>query len=78
MQLLDSDCPTNILAGSNFRAQKTRALSPDGVCALARARMGTRLRSGMLSIVELYRIAKNWCNQSERSTFNQRIFVYVT
>ena len=43
MQLLDSDWPANILAGSHFRAQETRALSPDGVCALARARLGTRL-----------------------------------
>ena len=43
MQLVDSDWPTNILAGSHFRAQETRALSPDGVCALARARLGTRL-----------------------------------
>ena len=47
MQLLDSDWPANILAGSHFRAQETRALSPDGVCALARARMGTRLHSKM-------------------------------
>ena len=38
MQLFDSDWPANILAGSHFRAQETRALSPDGVCALARAR----------------------------------------
>ena len=43
MQLVDSDWPANILAGSHFRAQETRALSPDGVCALARARLGTRL-----------------------------------
>ena len=43
MQLLDSDWPANILAGSHFRAQETRALSPDGVCTLARARLGTRL-----------------------------------
>ena len=43
MQLLDSDWPADILAGSHFRAQETRALSPDGVCALARARLGTRL-----------------------------------
>ena len=43
MQLLDSDWPANILAASHFRAQETRALSPDGVCALARARLGTRL-----------------------------------
>ena len=43
MQLLDSDWPANILAGSHFRAQETRALSPDGVCALARARLSTRL-----------------------------------
>ena len=42
-QLLDSDWPANILAGSHFRAQETRALSPDGVCALARARLGMRL-----------------------------------
>ena len=43
MQLLDSDWPANILAGSHFRAQETGALSPDGVCALARAQLGTRL-----------------------------------
>ena len=43
MQLVDSDWPANILAGSHFRAQETRALSPDGVCALARAQLGTRL-----------------------------------
>ena len=46
MQLLDSDWPANILAGSHFQAQETRALSPDGVCALARARLGTRLTCG--------------------------------
>ena len=28
MQLLDSDWPANVLAGSHFRAQETRALSP--------------------------------------------------
>ena len=43
MQLLDSDWSANILAGSRFRAQETRALPPDGVCALAQTRMGTRL-----------------------------------
>ena len=47
MQLVDSDWPANILAGSHFRAQETRALSPDGVCALARARLGTRLWSNI-------------------------------
>ena len=50
MQLVDSDWPANILAGSHFRAQETRALSPDGVCALARARLGTRLLFHILSI----------------------------
>ena len=29
------------------------------------------------SVVELYRITKNWCNQSERSTLNQCIFVML-
>ena len=43
MQLLDSDWPANILAGSYFQAQETRALSPDGVCALERAWLDTRL-----------------------------------
>ena len=43
MQLLDSDWPANILAGSHFRAQETRTLSPDAVCALALAQLGTRL-----------------------------------
>ena len=43
IQLLDSDWPANILAGSHFRAQETQALSPDGVCALARAWLATRL-----------------------------------
>ena len=49
MQLVDSDWPANILAGSHFRAQETRALSPDGVCALARARLGTRLFTTLCS-----------------------------
>ena len=40
MQLVDSDWPANVLAESHFRAQETQA--PDGVCALARARLGTR------------------------------------
>ena len=48
MQLLDSDWPANILAGSHFRAQETRALSPDGVCAFAGAPLGTRLCSHII------------------------------
>ena len=43
MQLLDSDWPANIFAGSHFRAQETGALSPDTVSALAQAQLGTRL-----------------------------------
>ena len=43
MQFLDSDWPANILVGSYFRAQETQASSPDGVCALVRAWLGTRL-----------------------------------
>ena len=56
MQLLDSDWPVNILAGSHFRAQETRALSPDGVCALARARLGTRLLSPAHFIQNIHKI----------------------
>ena len=48
MQLVDSDWPANISAGSHFRAQETRALSSDGVCALARARLGPRLTRPLL------------------------------
>ena len=43
MQLLNSDWPANILAGLHYWAQEIRALSPDGVCELAQARLGTRL-----------------------------------
>ena len=31
VQLVDSDWTANILAGSHFRAQESRAMSPDGV-----------------------------------------------
>ena len=48
MQFVDSDWPANILAGSHFRAQETQALSPDGVCGLARARLGTRLTTRVI------------------------------
>ena len=34
MQLLDSDWPANILAGSHFRAQENGLMSPDSVCAI--------------------------------------------
>ena len=34
-QLLDSDWPANILAGSHFRAQENGLMSPDGVCAIS-------------------------------------------
>ena len=54
MQLVDSDWPANILAGSHFRAQETRALSPDGVCALARARLGTRLFRMLIGLVTVH------------------------
>ena len=40
MQLIDSDSPVNILAGSHFWAQETQALLPDSVCTLARAQLG--------------------------------------
>ena len=43
MQLLDSDLPANILTGSHFQAQESRAMSPDSVCALARAQLGMTL-----------------------------------
>jgi len=35
MQLLDSDWPANILAGSHFQAQENGLMSPDGVCAIS-------------------------------------------
>ena len=73
MQLVDSDWPANILAGSHFQAQETRVLSPDGVCALARAWLGTRLVSGVIqnmAIMQLLVVPSQLLVTQERAPVN--------
>ena len=40
VQLVDSDLPANILAGLQFQAQESQAISPDGVCAISTSLAG--------------------------------------